>query len=901
MVSRETIEIIIRAVDEASKTAEKIDNSLEKMGSTGQNIMNKLSNASNRFQNALGRIGDYSNKIKERFQSLTSANNVFNSIRGSISNTVSSLGNLIHGTNNTSSAMEKIKSVTGSISQVGTNVFNGLKNRITGVVPSLTKLRLNIDKATSSMRKLSSSGKGLSGLKNGIGMIAAIIGFELVSKIGEAGHAAIQAEQKFKYFASRLKLSGNQIKNLRQDISKLQNEFKKVNMTEVGATAEELAVKYNVPIKKIGDLTRMTAVMSSEFVRQGRTQEDAILAVGDAMDGEFRRLKEIGISQDMLKNNGWSGEISDQITLIDALNKTMKDMGYEQTAKDIVTLDDAMSALNVKIGQLIGGAFTRLEPVLMGIAKAALDVMDALGQIGGAIMDFIANLPDEGKIILLVGALGMLATIISITLVPSLYAAASAIWAAMAPILPYIAAAAAMAIAIYEVGKAFGWWKDLPTMFQAIGDGLKRIWNTFTENENVQESIHMLSMAWWEIEDALKAVGDVIGPVFKELNGGKELDAVGLIILSVATDFRIFATKVKIVADIISGAIKFIVDLFTGDFSNLGPTLGPIVQGIHDALMPIICVLLGCSPGIVPALQKVWEVMQSVWNNILALLSPIIQPIVSLVQGLINIFQLFVSGQISLPDLISGILTRLANTYISILHGIIGLVDRFTGGLISKAIRAGQGFVNGIINFIKTLPGKIRSFLSNVLTTIRSKMSEWVNTAKNKAHSVVQGITGAWNGLVSTVQGIWNGVKNAITKPISDAWNYVSSKVDAIKSKIKDIPVIGGAFGGEPAGGETVAGGETYPEMFKKYPHEAFHDDSFNFINNDEETITIKHDVNLSLDLQNVPSHISTSDLIKLLSDKKVLTALTSDNNFQELDWKVKNKLNLKYKRFKGI
>ena len=98
--------------------------------------------------------------------------------------------------------------------------------------------------------------------------------------------------------------------------------------------------------------------------------------------------------------------------------------------------------------------------------------------------------------------------------------------------------------------------------------------------------------------------------------------------------------------------------------------------------------------------------------------------------------------------------------------------------------------------------------------------------------------------------------------------------VNSIKAKANSIPVIGGAFGFDYEGMlEAQANGETHSSM----------------------------DINLNVDLSNVPAHIDTNTLISVLTDPTVLAALTNNNNFQTLDARAKNRLLMKQARAGGI
>lgn len=226
-------------------------------------------------------------------------------------------------------------------------------------------------------------GQSFSRLDGAFSMMGGLIGYEIGAGLIEAGRQAINASQQFDYFAGRLGKSAQDTQQFRQGINDLQKEFKKVNMTSVGATAMEIAVKNGLQgtNDELTEISRMTAVMSSTFKKEGRTEEDAILAVNDALDGQFRRLQEIGIKQEDLTKNGWNGDLNDKMGLIKALNKTMKDMGYEQTAKDITNLDDAWSALTVAGSKLIESVLIPMMPAIMSVLNGLTNMVSGFNDM----------------------------------------------------------------------------------------------------------------------------------------------------------------------------------------------------------------------------------------------------------------------------------------------------------------------------------------------------------------------------------------------------------------------------------------------------------------------------------------------------------------------------------------
>lgn len=83
------------------------------------------------------------------------------------------------------------------------------------------------------------------------------------------------------------------------------------------------------------------------------------------------------------------------------------------------------------------------------------------------------------------GALGV--EIANMGLAASFLAVAGAILAN--PLTWVVVALVAIAVAIYEVGKAFGWWKDVGTMLEAIKNNIGRLWDAFINHPDVKATI----------------------------------------------------------------------------------------------------------------------------------------------------------------------------------------------------------------------------------------------------------------------------------------------------------------------------------------------------------------------------------------------------------------------------
>ena len=317
--------------------------------------------------------------------------------------------------------------------------------------------------------------------------------------------------------------------------------------------------------------------------------------------------------------------------------------------------------------------------------------------------------------------------------------------------------------------------------------------------------------------------------------------------------------------------------------SNALSTLWGWITQAGQAILGFFGVATGGEFDVVRALI---DAVGAAWN---AMTYPI-RVVIGVVQQVIMAFNQFRTGQMDLPAFIMSILQILANTYMQVFGRIIVLVAQFGARMLASGIRAVTSFVNGIVNRIRQLPGRVYSGLIAVVGRISSAIAHWASTASSKVHSVISNITGPFSGVVSTISGALDGVANAITKPFQDAWNMVKPWVDKIKGGLDMIGNL--SFGGESAyGGESASdvNGNQFNISTGQY-----------IVETDNTPIEINDNLNLTLDLRNVPAHINTGQLIEALSDKNVLSAIAQNRDFQELDARVKQKINLKTGRARG-
>ena len=852
MVSQQLLNIIIKATDQASATAEKVDQKLRGIGKSSS-LLSKIPG----FDVMRQKLTGVAKTIDGKFGgALTRARDRFRSFKSSISG------------------------VTGT-----------LRGKFGGA----------IDGIRSKLSKLTGGNKSAAGsfgfLRGAASMAVGMLGFELVSSLVETTRASLNARQSLQAFAGRLNMSGPEVQAFQKELDNLQRTYKKVDMDVVGQQATDLSYRLGLPKQSLGELTETTAIFMDAMQRNGKTAEESMLAMSDAMDGQFVRLKELGIGQEELMRNGWSGDLNDKKSLLKGINGALREQHYDDLAKSIDTLDDAWQVLSITMSNL-------LESVLVPLTPAITAVVNGIADAINTIKDAWNGLPDWGKYAIGVAAVALAIGIIgpaimameaaSLPVIGTLIAAFSAIsW----PVVAVVAVIGLLVAAIYEVGKAFGWWSNVNEMFDAIRKGLEQMWAAFVNHPDVQAAIAALTAGFQWL---MGAIGNAWQEVLKffGVSDASKFDIVTALIEGIGRAWEMI--KIPIIAVI--GFFKM--------FADAGNQTGDAIRGFWDGtLVPFGGWLSG-------VFGPVWSFISNTLNQI-----------VPYVHNLSSAFTAFQNGQLSLPGLITTVLTTLWGVYSTILGNIANVVRAWATRVVNHGANAGRNFLTRIVTYLSQLPGRAYTHLMNLLSRIISAGSRWVAEGRQKASQTVSGIVSMLSHLPGAAIGVLMGLVSSIASAggswVSTASNYAGQIVSAIVNQLSNVPGqvssalsgVAGAIEGalssaldtarsyvdrinstlnnirNPKGGESADGRTSL----------LLDDKGTATIKVDNSPIKVEEDINIVLDLQNVPSSMDEAVLVSMLQDKGVIRALVENREFQRLDATVKERLNLKVKRASGV
>lgn len=175
------------------------------------------------------------------------------------------------------------------------------------------------------------------------------------------------------------KVGVNGLKDFNKELDNTIAKFKKVNKYQLGETVSSLGVEFELSMKQMKKAMPIVAMIQSEYIRAGRTSEEAALAVKDILQGEFQRLsRETGVGKDELTKYGWSGDKTDLDSLLDAVKKAGEDRHWDIFAAKATSLNDVVQMTKSRFEEFGADLLQSISPMVVGAFNTLVDSITAL-------------------------------------------------------------------------------------------------------------------------------------------------------------------------------------------------------------------------------------------------------------------------------------------------------------------------------------------------------------------------------------------------------------------------------------------------------------------------------------------------------------------------------------------
>ena len=382
------------------------------------------------------------------------------------------------------------------------------------------------------------------------------------SNLGKSATDLDKINDAFGMGAGRVNSLGQELSVLGVDMNNVSDSFNALayaNANTVGGMDNyyNFLKKYDAQFKDLGydvDQSSIIIAAATQKYGGGRAALSGLSEALEEADGDTRKLEQaLGIQAGTLDNaSAVTGQYEGQL----------QELANEE-AEHKTILDQ------------IGAAWEDVSLSLSGVLSPAASAISAIGQVGSVGMSIkgikelsttfnqlketkygmaAANYVQAASETVLSTATAVYGTVVAVlTGEIGLAEAATMAWnavLAMNPLVLVAVAAVALAVAVYEVGKAFGWWTDVSSMLDSISAGVNRLWSAFINNPDVQAFLTAIGAAFKVVSGA---VGNAVGWVssFFNVSAPGNFDIVRLVIDAVGAAWNAMKLPIRAVITVI--------------------------------------------------------------------------------------------------------------------------------------------------------------------------------------------------------------------------------------------------------------------------------------------------------------------------------------------------------------
>ena len=265
----------------------------------------------------------------------------------------------------------------------------------------------------------------------------------------------------------------------------------------------------------------------------------------------------------------------------------------------------------------------------------------------------------------------------------------------------------------------------------------------------------------------------------------------------------------EVIKSIFLGAVLVIIDLVTGNFSQLGTDLSLIWEGIKNGISLIwegiktyfsgvVNVIVGYATGVFEnfsnALSTIWEFIKTVttsaWEWIKSTVSNLITSLIQGAQNLWNSFMSFLSSlwesikstassaweslKSSVLSIIDNLVSGAQNAWDTMSNAVSSLVSNVTGFFDQlwniDLYAAGQAILQGLLNGLQSMWSSVTDFVGGIASWIRDHKGPIEYDRKlliPAGNAIMQGLDGGLRDRFKDVKKTVNGVAGEISDVFS--------------------------------------------------------------------------------------------------------------------------------------
>ena len=249
---------------------------------------------------------------------------------------------------------------------------------------SASKLGTSTRTASSGMNTLTGATNKLHGALSSVKMMATALSSMFIWTFGmslyEATKQTLQSKNEMESYLNQMGMGRGAINLFNQGLDETADRFKKLNKYMIGETIASIGMEFDLTANQMKKSMEVVAMVQNEYVRAGRKESEASLAVKDILQGEFLRLsRETGVGkQDLIDTGLWQGDLKDVEGLMDALKKVGEDRHWDLFASKCLSLNDVIQETKNRISEFGASLADQFSPAIVNAFNMIVGAIDGV-------------------------------------------------------------------------------------------------------------------------------------------------------------------------------------------------------------------------------------------------------------------------------------------------------------------------------------------------------------------------------------------------------------------------------------------------------------------------------------------------------------------------------------------
>ena len=401
----------VRGLNDALTQLESSLQLVDGVSKSSLNTFSRLATAVNKMANGLKILQSDTVNVE---QGINTMNSIFKAFQGTLNGTEVKVTGLTGDFTRLANSERSVASATRTSVEAQLQAVNSLNNNRNAVMSLITgenqlavaekqeavaseQSSVAHDKASASMEKQTAStnrlGKAMSSLRMMGTMVASMMVYNFAHNLITATRETVNAKSEMEGYFQMLGFTTSQVGDFNKALDETVAKFPRLNKYALGETISSIGVEFELTTEEMKKAMPVVSMITSEYLRAGRNVNEASLAVKDILQGEFQRLsRETGVKGEQLMATGlWSGDKSDVMGLLKALDKVGKDRNWDIFVTKANSLNDAVLIMQNRFGEWSADMVNRFQPALLSVTNAFITFASLFASGLNGVLDWLSG------------------------------------------------------------------------------------------------------------------------------------------------------------------------------------------------------------------------------------------------------------------------------------------------------------------------------------------------------------------------------------------------------------------------------------------------------------------------------------------------------------------------------